>query len=488
MSTTFMPTPTSVLRIGHAHGDMTPPVGIYHRMWGAARHDRATGVHRPLQADVLVLEPVGRPEERILRVQLDLVLLTDEQTDEVVADLVRAAGVDRDRVLVTFSHSHAAGFFLPDRIPLPGGEHIEPYLAGLKGTLGSLAREALENLEESVVSYAAGRCSMAANRDYHDEERGLRVTGFNPGEAAEDLVLAARVTAADGTPRLHLVHYACHPTTLSWDNSLLSPDFVGAARQVVSDHTGTPCVYLQGPCGELGPRDGFSGDTEVADRNGRQLGFAALSALAGLGPPGHDFAYQGPVLSGATIGTWAWMPMDGPRAEAVRRWSGGPFQVDLPLKPLPDAGELRADLDRHARDQARADAAGDDLAARDAGARAERCRRWLRRLAELPPGDRCPYRFTVHEIGDAIWITCAAEPYSLLAGELRRRFPDRTVLVIPMAGDPQLAYLLPRDRYGLGLYQEEPSCLAPGCLEAVLEAMTEAVEELTGARAVRQGG
>ena len=155
MSTTIVSSPTSVLRIGHAHADMTPPVGIYHRMWGAARHDRATGVHRPLQADVLVLEPVGRPEERILRVQLDLVLLTDEQTDEVVADLVRAAGVDRDRVLVTFSHSHAAGFFLPDRIPLPGGEHIEPYLAGLKGTLGSLAREALENLEESVVSYAA---------------------------------------------------------------------------------------------------------------------------------------------------------------------------------------------------------------------------------------------------------------------------------------------------------------------------------------------
>ena len=112
----------------------------------------------------------------------------------------------------------------------------------------------------------------------------------------------------------------------------------------------------------------------------------------------------------------------------------------------------------------------------------------MRRLAELPPGERCPYRFSVHEIGDAIWITCAAEPYSLLAGELRRRFPDRTVLVIPMAGDPQLAYLLPRDRYGLGLYQEEPSCLAPGCLEAVLEAMTEAVEEITGSGAVRQGG
>lgn len=486
MSTTLVPTPTSVLRLGHAHGDITPPVGIYHRMWGAARHDRATGVHRPLMADVLALEPVDRPQERLVRVQLDHVLLDDGQTDAVVAGLVRAAGVDRDRVVVTFSHTHAAGFYPPDRIPLPGGDLIEPYLAGLGETLGSLAREALEDLDEAVVTYAEGRCGMAANRDYHDEERDLRVTGFNPDEAAEDLVLAARVTALDGTPRLHLVHYACHPTTLSWDNSLLSPDFVGAARQVVSDHTGTPCVYFQGLCGELGPRDGFTGDTEVADRNGRQLGFAALSALAGLGPPGHDFAYQGPVLSGATIGTWAWTPMAAPRADAVRRWSGGRHQIDLPFKDLPDVDQLRADLDRHTRDQARADEAGDTLAARDAGARAERCRRWLRRLAELPPGDRCPYRFTVHEMGDAIWITCAAEPYSVLAAELRRRFPGRPVLISPVAGTPQLAYLLPRDRYGLGLYQEEPSCLAPGCLEAVLEAMTEAVEGLTGSPAARQ--
>ena len=56
MSTTSVPSPTSILRFGYAQGDITPPVGIYHRMWGAARHDKATGVHRPLLADVLILE------------------------------------------------------------------------------------------------------------------------------------------------------------------------------------------------------------------------------------------------------------------------------------------------------------------------------------------------------------------------------------------------------------------------------------------------
>ena len=84
------------------------------------------------------------------------------------------------------------------------------------------------------------------------------------------------------------------------------------------------------------------------------------------------------------------------------------------------------------------------------------------------------------EVGDAIWVTCSAEPYSWLATELRRRFPTRTVLLSPVAGDAQLAYLLPRDRYGVGLYQEEPSCLGPGCLEQVLEAMAAPVAAVTG--------
>ena len=51
-------TPTSVCQFGIARGDITPPVGIYHRMWGAALHDRAEGVHQPLLATAMVFRPV----------------------------------------------------------------------------------------------------------------------------------------------------------------------------------------------------------------------------------------------------------------------------------------------------------------------------------------------------------------------------------------------------------------------------------------------
>ena len=42
--------------IGVARHDITPPVGIYARNWGAAQHDVAEGIHRPLEAAVMTIQ------------------------------------------------------------------------------------------------------------------------------------------------------------------------------------------------------------------------------------------------------------------------------------------------------------------------------------------------------------------------------------------------------------------------------------------------
>ena len=61
-SITEVNTPQSRCHFALAWADITPPVGIYHRMWGAAKHERATGVHRPLRATVAVFAPMERGE------------------------------------------------------------------------------------------------------------------------------------------------------------------------------------------------------------------------------------------------------------------------------------------------------------------------------------------------------------------------------------------------------------------------------------------
>ena len=54
-----------LLRSTYEVRDVTPPVGIYHRMWGAATHDRSTGVHRPLTATALALSPLSGGPGRV---------------------------------------------------------------------------------------------------------------------------------------------------------------------------------------------------------------------------------------------------------------------------------------------------------------------------------------------------------------------------------------------------------------------------------------
>src|SRR5262245_50429079 len=302
-------TPQTRCRAGFARADITPPVGIYHRLWGAALHDRSTGVHRPLTATALWLGPEGEGDAKLI-LALDHCLMDAADQAAIRERTGEVARIRPDQVHVHCSHPHASGWISRSRASYPGGELIEPYLKEVAGVCADLAREASEVARPATVVYGTGRCQLAGHRDYFDAEREQSVCGFNPAGPADDTVLVGRAIADDGATLGTLVNYACHPTTLAWQNTLLSPDFVGAMREVVEQPTAGPSLFLQGASGDLGPRDGFVADPAVADRNGRRLGFAALSALEALPPPGTRFTYAGPVISGATLGTWKHEPLD----------------------------------------------------------------------------------------------------------------------------------------------------------------------------------
>jgi hypothetical protein len=171
------------------------------------------------------------------------------------------------------------------------------------------------------------------------------------------------------------------------------------------------------------------------------------------------------------------------RLAEVSAFSGGTYTVDLPRKPKPDVAALRQEREEWLEKQRAADEQGDAIAARDYGARAERARRWIERVRSMSNSSASEaktfaFEYSVHRLGDAAWVTCGGEPYNLLQRELRARFPGQAVLFSPVSGSLSAAYLLPSDRYGVGLYQEEPSILAPGCLEQLIDAITERIDQL----------
>jgi hypothetical protein len=480
-SITCVEWPQSRCRLGIAEVDITPPGDMYHRMWGAARHDQAAGIHRPLTAAALVFQPlasrpsaaeptdsdaaVGDSDTHVqVLLAVDHCLLGTAEMESLLDVVQQRTHLPRSSLVVTFSHTHAAGLMSLDRSDLPGGHLIAPYLEQLNQKLADAVERALANSFEATLAYGHGRCNLAANRDYWDDTTKQYVCGYNPQVPADDALLVIRVSDDSGQTRAVLVNYACHPTTLAWDNQLVSPDYPGAMRELVQREVQAPCVFLQGASGDLGPRDGYVGDVQVADANGRQLAYAVLATLTAMPPVATRLRYTGPVVSGATIGTWRHEPIDATRRDELGRWQRYHGSVSLPYRPeLPTPDQVVADRLHWQAQEDRARQAGDTGQASDCRAMVERQTRMLRRIQSLPVGEDYPFQ---------------GEPYNQFQTALRERFAGRPVVVSTICNGWGPSYLVPADRYGKGIYQESIAVLAPGSLERLTDEVAQRIERL----------
>jgi len=457
--------------IGVARGDITPPLGIYNRNWGAATTDVATGIHRPLTATALVLKSDATGARPLTLLSLDLGWWrTIEDEWDVRGAVCTALGLDERHVLLHLTHTHAGPCICREDDNQPGGHLVGPYLDHVKAVCVEIAREATHNASLGRLDWSYGKCVLAHNRDLPDPSGPLQdgrqhhiVCGFNPGRPGDDTLLIGRATDTTGRIKATLVNYALHPVTLAWQNQLISPDFVGAMREVVEAHTGSaPCLFLQGASGELAPMQEYTGDVTIADRNGRALGMAALSVLESMLPPGKHMRYEGAVESGAPLATWGIVDA-GPLSPSGGQLDARIIRVELGLKSnLPTLDEIESQL-----------AAATDTF------QIERLRRRRRLRRVVGDGSTASTSVWLWRIGETLLIANPNEAYSQLQTELRRRFPNHTIAVLNITNGGY-AYLPPRELFGLDQYQVWQTPYAPGCLEQTIEECANAIVKLAG--------
>ena len=470
--------PQSRVQAAFGSVDITPPVGIYHRMWGAALHDRSEGVHRPLMATMMILRSrLGVADQTFVTVGLDHCILDNADLQKIQQAIACVVGVGETQVVVCLSHTHAAGLMSRTRSACPGGELIGPYLDEMTSKLTQLSEQLIQRIKPAVVQYGIGHCALAAERDYWDADRKEFVCGLNPQGRADDTLTVAKIVDEHGACLGTVVNYACHPTTLAWDNRWISPDYPGAMRELVERASGAPSLFLQGASGDLGPREGFVGDLEIADRNGRQLGYAALSVLEGLGQADTVYRYQGPVVSGTLIGTWRAQPLDPEIGRQVERWTSRVATVALPYRhDLPTLEATRTELARWQGMEQLADSVNDRREAAVCRAMAEQMQRQLWRQEELPKGPCFPMQVQLHRIGMGWWLFVPGEHYQFLQVQLRQRFPEVPWLVVTIANGWQPGYVPPANKYGYGIYQEKIALVSAGSAELLLEAIVRLVQ------------
>ena len=431
-------------RFGVARWDITPGGDVCVKNWGATDRWFARGVHRPLTGTALAIsEGFAKP---LLLISLDLGWWRARaDADRLRFALCEALDLPEENLIVHLTHTHAGPVLDSEPPEDANPEATSAYLDHLGETCLAGAREAVGDLRESSLLFHAGSCDLATYRDLPDPDDPERVlTGWHPDEPADSALVVARVFDDENRTRATLVNYACHPTTLAWDNELVSPDFPGAMRELVEGATAAPCLFLQGASGELAPSEQYGGDPEAADRHGRVLGHAAMSLLEMLAPGQADMVFDGALESGAPLALWKPEAGELPETVAAR----APV-LDLSLKPdLPGLVEIRT-----------------DLAEVSSGFRHERLVRQLRVRESVGEGSTSSERIWSWNLGAGGLVGVPFEAYSILQQELRRNCPH--LLVLNLANGNH-GYLPPADLYsGPSLYAVWQTPYAAGSLEAV---------------------
>jgi len=442
-------------RIGFARAEITPPPGIYARLWGSAKHDIAEGVHQPMLATCMILASEKTGTWLVL-IALDLIALWQEEVDRIRSALMGQFGLQPQQLMLHVSHTHSSPNLSRRYADRPGGQLIAPYLDSLPDRLGAVVAAARADLFRGTLTWGYGTCGLAFNRDALDPASGRGVCGLNPATPADHTLLVGRAVDSAGRIRGVIVNYACHPVSLGGANKLLSPDYVGPMRALVERETGVTCLFLHGASGNLTPRRSYEAVTEAAEQNGRELGFAALATFSALLPPGRSLDYRGIEESGTALGVWT----TSDKVDVSELLEADILYARLQLKQFPPREQILAEL-KVTKERYLIERLDRALAMRD-------------RIGSNTVGTLL---VTLWRVGEAFLVATTGEPYSEFQVALRNRFPDSAVAVLNLTNGAT-SYLPDAAAYGTDVYPVRVTEFASGCLEQTIEQTSNAMRLL----------
>jgi hypothetical protein len=440
--------------IGVAQEDITPPAGIYLGNWGAAEYNTAEGIHRPIMLTCLTFQS-PKEERPLVLISADLGWWKSLEDEWFLRKgILDALSLRSQELMFCLSHTHSGPGIYRGDAAKPGGEFIEPYLNFVQEAAIRAVKTALSKAESATLTWNYGKCNLAANRDLPEKNSERMVVGFNADKVADDTLLVGRVTDQEHHIIATIVNYACHPTTLAWENRMISPDYIGAMRKTVHSFTLAPCLFLQGASGDLAPSEQYVGDITLADKHGRQLGFAVLSTLEAMLPPETQLSFSAVLESGATLAIWKRT-----KNNPVSSLSAKMVEVSYSLKALPGSSEIEKEWE----------------ACKDPVLK-ERLSRKLAIRKAIGDGDIARMPIWIWQLGDSFLIGQPNEAYSDFQEQLRLEFLPGAIAVMNIVNG-SVGYLPPRELYGKNLYPVWQTPFAAGSLELLIEAAIKTVKE-----------
>lgn len=228
-----------MLKLGYAQADITPTEPM--EMVGFYREDNVSkGVQSPLLAQVAVWED----EERCCLITVDSLGFMKDMTDLLREQVGQRLDVPKDKVMVCFSHTHAA--------PNAGSE--KQYFEKICEKALMAVEQAMADLKPVSVGYGNVEVNIGVNR---------RPNGTKIDQRAGFLMAHDE---KEKKSRLFLIRLTAHGNVLKADNYRISPDYFGEVREILQKQYGCPVMVLQGAAGNIAPKYFDSENTPVDAR------------------------------------------------------------------------------------------------------------------------------------------------------------------------------------------------------------------------------
>lgn len=203
-------------------------------------------VHDSLYARALFLQ---QGDSKAVIVVADVIMLPDDFYETAANRIATAAGVARDHVLLSATHTHMVPWSFDNG-----------YAAVvLQGMLDAVA-QAQQKLEPVRVGAGEGRAYINMNRD--ELLNDAFILGQDPEGSSDKTVRVAGFFRGDGSPLAIFSNYAVHAVTLySSDTAgahaaMVSADIPGVANRFVDEHYAaqhTQSFWTSGAAGDQNP-------------------------------------------------------------------------------------------------------------------------------------------------------------------------------------------------------------------------------------------
>ena len=353
----------AVLRAGSATIDITPRDPVIMSGYGG-RTGRSTGVADPLQASALVLDDASL---RVAIVSVDLLNVSHE-----LAGRVRSELSECDEVVIAATHTHA-GPYVPARALdisslLNVDEDVTSVVDPIEQGIVEVVKTAATDLAPATIG--SGTTTVEGVAENRRASGGVSGNVRIPFGDVDPTVQVVTFETDESSTILY--HFACHPVCTRPEETLLSADWPGYARQrILEDRPEAHVLFLNGAAGDINPSGRGDRDPYAfMDYIGTRVGDSVLAASETITAPSNP-------------------------SRATLRADRSP--VSFPRRRTPSPSAANAIVDDLEAELATVTAAGDDR-----GARAVRCRlQEAKEVAAMADWDATvlPGRVTYLELG-----------------------------------------------------------------------------------------